>query len=255
MYQKKATILIIAILLSFQTSIYGQGKYGRYEVKITSSLPKAKNNNIGNLQNILENNFRQIGFRCVFDESVNNQINIKFSLKTLPVTERIDYLLQQHNLDYELIGNKTIIVFYDDENKLNRKRFERVKVKDYDLSYLHPEDIKKVLPLVLSDADFYFLKNTKKLILKTSKLNHLRAKTLIESLDFERLVIELDVTFYEVSVSKKQDFSFVLNRSEVIDGLKDSVSFFPVNQSSFNNKNFRFTGKVKCFCKIIKQPR
>jgi hypothetical protein len=65
---------------------------------------------------------------------------------------------------------------------------------------------------------------------------------LVEALDFEPLIITLDINFYEVSGEKQRDLLQGLNLSNY--SANNPLFLLPFSQNSINDKNVKFIGQV-----------
>ena len=167
------------------------------------------------LKGLLVKTLKEIGVRAYFDSGVaDTPVNDDLSYFT--GSQRVDYLLKQHGLAYELLTTAEetpakILIFPDDE--AGRHRCERISVSEFKLQFMSADLGAALIPLILPklpNRGVQFVKGESNIYVVGSALDHLRVTQLVREIDSQPLQVTVKAIFSRRSREDVRDFGFKL---------------------------------------------
>lgn len=156
------------------------------------------------LQKLISDLARSLDLNVIFDQdSFRTPQKTNIELLDVTTAKGLDYIFLQHNLFFQKVGPRTILV----ANATQRQKFQQLVLRTFYLANASPKDvenlIRTVIPAQPGRTPTIAIKDdaTNSITIRDTAENIALLEKLINSLDKDRAEVVMDVAIYEVSKS------------------------------------------------------
>ena len=156
-----------------------------------------------NIKMVFEALSRTSGINVLLDKDVKGDIKTSIFVKDVSVTDAIDLILMQAQLDKKILSNNTIFVYPNTAAKI--KELKDLKVRSFHLVYADAKQMMTLLKTLLKTKDIFVHEKTNSLIMRdTPEAIHL-AEKLISDQDIADPEVMLEVEVIEITRARLRD--------------------------------------------------
>jgi general secretion pathway protein D len=156
-----------------------------------------------NLKMVFEALSRTSGINVLLDKDIKSDLKTSIFVKDVSVTDAIDLILMQSQLEKKVLSNNTIFIYPNTAAK--QKELKDLKVRSFHLTYADAKQMMTLLKTLLKTKDIFVHEKTNSLIMRdTPEAIHL-AEKMISDQDIADPEVMLEVEVLEISRARLRD--------------------------------------------------